>query len=440
MKNKTKILIASSILGGMSIPVYSQIYMCKTCPANTYSNGSQCVPCGQYQYSNAGSSSCTDLKYQIESTVASLTKGGQQTEGTLTPGYYVVILGGGNGGGSRDNKYIENNSGLLSWNINSNFNIFNDKFMKLSCEEDASDDDYYSYTNIFPKNKYTVPYSKAGLGAQMQYVIKVDTNTPYILASGEDGKSDGSACGGGGGSWLKLGNTYYVAGGGGGGVNIHNYSRYRSPEGGAGGGIGAGGGGGDHYKGLVGAAGGASGHYSGGAGGRGDRAGGVGSGPQGGRGGNVDRTASCHTAEIEVASGNPYGGLGGVTSRDSNCSSTMSKISFKYPTCSNYASYNKNLPVERTEEYDCDSDNNCYYKYCNTSYFGTEVCSFNEYREYDDDDDIVARYLANLFIASEDTFSNYIRNGEDGKTSHTSNTNKFNNQLCRNCAKIFKIK
>ncbi|MBD5405301.1 hypothetical protein HDR59_02010 [bacterium] len=269
MNNKKLKLL--TILGGIAISsgTNAQVYMCKQCPKDTYSNGKECVPCGEFQYSDVGSAQCTDLKYEIEYKVAEFTTGGQQTDGTLTPGFYAIILGGGNGGQVQAGPY----------------------------------------------------YNSQGNGAQLQYVFKVNENTPYTLASGADGTPSSRQCsatGGGGGSWFKLNDTYYVAGGGG-GSNSYNCPTLSS-IGGWGGGVGGGGGGGyTNNKGYAeGTAGGASGNYKGGYGGYSASArGGNGQGPSGGYGGEESTTGNCMFANTQQV--HTYGGRGGYLSSNGGC-------------------------------------------------------------------------------------------------------------------------
>ena len=400
LKNKTKYLLMAGMPGILTTPVYAQqIYMCKqcsagtfantktsscdtceagtysgiaatsctpcpagqwqpypgqsscyTCSANTYSTGraTSCTPCTGWTYSNEGASGCISLKYEVDSTIAELTQGGQQTSGTLTPGFYVIILGAGDGGAP---KY----GTAYNWLGNGAI--------------------------------------RAGHGAKLQYVIKIESNTSYTIGSGADGSAGGSATaatGGGGGSWANIGGTYYVAGGGGGAVyGFADSSNRVSSQGGYGGGIGGGGGGGDDWEGAKGTSGGDSGNYKGGAGGHGDKGGSNGEGLDtngGGIGGGKDKYDNCGGDRFTKPNTNSYGGIGGLFSIGDKCFDDQ---------------------IQGTA-------------YFTTFAYNPQTGSYN-------------KPVTNSHTA-------WIRNGGDGKTSHSSNTDKFTSRLCKNCAKIFKIK
>lgn len=192
---------------------------CIQCPANTYApaGSSSCTACGYWETSSAGSTSCTGLKYEIESTVDYVYAGFGSKSGTLSPGFYLIRLYGGNGG-----------------------------------------------TSEVPLPNVT-PYGK---GAKLKYMIKVTSDTPYTIAAGENGTStyysygdssdsdgwDGysaNATGGGGGSWAKIGDTYYIAGGGGGVsyAELPTSGHYNvTASGGNGGSAGSGGSGGNQWN------------------------------------------------------------------------------------------------------------------------------------------------------------------------------------------------
>ena len=73
MKLKNIIKIGSFVVAG-TLPTTSQgqvyIYMCQSCPAGTYSDGTQtqCTPCPAGTYSNGGAGSCTKCKSGTYST------------------------------------------------------------------------------------------------------------------------------------------------------------------------------------------------------------------------------------------------------------------------------------------------------------------------------------------------------------------------------------
>ncbi len=415
MKLKNIIKIGSFIVAG-TLPTTSQaqVYECKQCPAGTYSGGgtatsctpcpagkysnpgatscstcsagtystersSSCTPCASGQYSAAGASSCStcsgwkyiengnciDVKYQISETIADLTTGGQEKSGTLKPGFYAVILGGGDGGGDRIGEKIKLDTNNISQ---------------------------------FP----------SGRGAKLQYAFKIDSPTNYHIASGAKGVAGdvnkfGCSHGGGGGSWLQVGNTYYVSGGGGGGLGIMANFETRisgqspylntslcapgmSSQGGLGGSIGGGGGSGDWHGKCAGAPGGASGSYAGGTGGVNNTDGGNGSGISGGKGGSLNKLNS--NDDNHRSPENSYGGIGAY------CTTTSR---------SGLTSY--------TNEY----------KYIDSSRCGRGSTS-----------DCVEYKSENQTI--------YYQMAGDGKTSHSSNTSKFNDKLCLNCARLYKLK
>ncbi len=354
MKNKK--IKYLTLAGSLAIATGTgaQVYLCQQCPANTYSNGRQCISCGEWEYSDVGSSSCTAVS-TVDYKVVDFTTGGEYASGTLQPGFYLLVLGGGNGG-----TPVFNGSAL-----------------------------YYLKEGSI----------RQGYGAQLQYLIKIENNTSYTIASGADGSpgsQSSSATGGGGGSWATIGGTTYIAGGGGGAVaGVNSYSNYNgvSSQGGYGGGIGAGGGGGDDDTGKRGTNGGNSGNYIGGAGNHDDGRGGTGGGEQGGLGGAEDKYSSCGGDRFTQPNTNDYGGVGGLFSINNKCWSHQIAVT-------GYSDYN-----------------NCI--------------------EEDEDDD--GSWCVEYEI-KQNYHTFYVQNGGDGKASHSSNTTKFNNELCYHCAKLYKVK
>ncbi len=342
---------------------------CIQCPANTYApaGSSSCTACGYWETSSAGSSSCTGLKYEIESTVAKVTSQGtphyrwnncfgclsSNTTGTLTPGFYLIVLGGGDGGETGD----------------------------------------------FSLQKFTKLY---GEGAQLKYMIKVTSNTSYQISAGAAGIStydnyggnsddagsewyDPNATGGGGGSWAKIGDTYYIAGGGGGAaysiIPSYNPSNLVTASGGSGGSVGSGGKGGtqyaddsdegrDYYS------------YPGTDGGK--SGGDISKGYEGSRANN-----SCPTLQSS-----PYGGTGSV----------ISKIS-------------------------CPGFNRMFCYHVET--------------DSDNDDHVTISEISNADQCKGDngTYVFYYKDAGNGRVSHSDNTGgRFADKLCKNCAAIYKIK
>lgn len=149
---------------------------------------------------------------------------------------------------------------------------------------------------------------------------------------------------------------------------------------------GGGGGSGDWHGKCAGAPGGASGSYAGGTGGVNNTDGGNGSGISGGKGGSLNKLNS--NDDNHRSPGDSYGGIGAY------CTTTSR---------SGLTSY--------TNEY----------KYIDSSRCGRGSTS-----------DCVEYKSENQTI--------YYQMAGDGKTSHSSNTSKFNDKLCLNCARLYKLK
>ncbi len=242
---------------------------CNICKANTYDNGSSCVPCGDWLQSSEGSTSCHG---PVRIRKIEEISGSSRAIGHIDPGYYVLVLGGGNGG-STDGR-------------------------------------------------------TSGEGAKLAYRFYIgDTKgADYKLYSGAHGTHSGNkhnGAGGGGGSWAIIGGSEYIAGGGGGSPGDYGYS-----EGGTGGAKGAGGGSASTVNGKSARAGSSGGDagamYSGGKGGYAHIAwtdygiyinyygettekGGDGEGPSGGQGG---REPTFVNLLSKRSSNNTYGGQG----------------------------------------------------------------------------------------------------------------------------------
>lgn len=159
-----------------------------------------------------------------------------------------------------------------------------------------------------------------------------------------------------------------------------------SSQGGLGGSIGGGGGSGDWYGKCAGAPGGASGPYAGGTGGVNNSDGGNGSGISGGKGGSLNKLNS--NDDNHRSPGDSYGGIGAYCTTTSRSGLTSYTNEYKYIDSSKCGRGNSTNCVEYKSE--------------------------------------------NQTI--------YYQMAGDGKTSHSSNTSKFNDKLCLNCARLYKLK
>ena len=264
MKLKNIIKIGSFVVAG-ALPTASnaQVYMCQACPAGTYSDGTQtqCTPCPAGTYSNGGAGSCAkcgantiansghtqclSLMDKARWKQYGSVGGGNCQSITLYPDVpYLVYLRGGAGN---------------------------------ECARNCG------YSRVPEQN-----------GAYVEYTFTVSSQTSAQICAGESPIRDYRRAGAGG-SWIRIGDKYIVAGGGFGNRGVAKHG------GGGGGAVGAGGSGDDwsHSK-WAGPGGNGGNIYKGGAGHGDERCGNRGEGLDGiggGRGGGTGGGGDCAGGE-----------------------------------------------------------------------------------------------------------------------------------------------
>ena len=263
-KMKNIIKIGSFVVAG-TLPTTSQgqVYMCQACPAGTYSDGTQtqCTPCPAGTYSNGGAGSCTKCEVNTIANAGHTqclslmdkarwkqygsVGGGNCQSITLDPDVpYLVYLRGGAG---------------------------NECGRNCGTERRATQN-----------------------GAYVEYTFTVSSQTSAQICAGESPIRDYRRAGAGG-SWIRIGDKYIVAGGGFGNMP------FARRGGGGGGAIGAGGSGDDWSHSEWAGPGGNGGNiYKGGAGHGDERCGNRGEGLDGiggGRGGGLSGGGDCAGGE-----------------------------------------------------------------------------------------------------------------------------------------------
>ena len=231
MKLKNIIQIGSFVVAGVApVSASASDYMCLACPAGTYSNGgsTSCTPCPAGTYSNAVATSCTKCP------IGTYSSGNSGSCKQCSDGY--TSNSGATSCISLDSyRKWEFKGGVSDGNCQSltlSPNITYLVYLRGADGKEVSYSEEYwdSRAEEYQYNDYTV---KGGDGAFTEYYFTVDKQTSAQICAG----SKGGEFAGSGGSWIKIGDKYIVAGGGAGAF----YGHYSAGAGGAIGGGGSGG-------------------------------------------------------------------------------------------------------------------------------------------------------------------------------------------------------
>ena len=391
MKLRKVITTAGFIMASIT-PANAQLYMCQSCPAGSWSDGTfknckNCLTTGVtacnsitgkatsckpgYGLSNGTCSACSSGYYSA---------GGTATSCTICPaGYYCP------GGTDKEICPIQeiknetcyqsaecysaqtySSAGAASCTLPTSIDKAihelrgadetsgvleaNKPYLLVLGGGNGGDNKGYNFNYCNMRYGWVTTDFSGGFGGLGAYLIIPKKNISYYLGSGAKGTNSdelNAAAGGGGGSWMIFQNTSIgaIVAGGGGGAPSAMSNDVMGSQGGAGGAMGAGGGSGDWYGKAAGRAGGASGKLAGGNGGGDDHYGGTGKGHSlcetlgnycGGLGGSVDRTADY----TPVISDNTYGGTGGWSVKFKNKTNEMITLHNTYGDyCFTYDKY-----------------------------------------------------------------------------------------------------